>query len=298
MPMRIPPSRYFEVKACTSKGIEHHLWARPLNSVGHIGDIQVIAELREKLVPYYMMEANIHSLVSKGFRLVIDYPSPNKPAEVHLISGKGTGHVSPPDWLTARVDAWDPSARADFYSMCSQAARSRLNKVLSGNRMFYPSDQNDIFAVENGDPKADSHWLMFSIYDHFRTMADPHFTADLWRKYFLGAQAILKSLGIDGRPARYTVNFGLGAMPRPHLHILSYSGDMLSPFPSDHGFIAQDNGTIVAPKGSDIHAKVIALIKERGNISGSSSEAKAEKKKLDEMIFNYLKLIGTMRAGK
>lgn len=257
--------------------------------------------MRRGDIPQFMRTAGIEDFKSSGFRLVVDvpafYPSMDTRSEqlatVHMFSGKFTPNLSPQDWMTPKPAVWDPGAEIKFYDLCIEAARRGASNMQFGNTMYYPGGRNvSVFGVSDGDPKAGTHFLMLAE-KRSATMADDNFNYGDLYDFFSGAHQILSGLSIADQKTRYAVNFGLGyqAMPRVHMHVMSFAGYMPKILPQDYGFTVSEDGSVTSPEESPIHQQILDIIEKRRDIAGFDDEARQERKTLDLEIMSQLRAL-------
>ncbi len=283
-------SSHFSVQRNNQRGLPHHYVLSPsVESGGHLVSPELIGDLRENVVPAFMLLAGVTDLTQTGFRMVVDITPPVKPT-IHLVAGVGVPNLSPQDWRTPQTTSWNPQDEAPFFDSCAEAAGESLEQMKFGLGMLYAGDERDVFGVYDGDPKAKTHFLMLAA-QRFGTMVDEEFTAKHWVKFFQNTYKILESLGLTNQPTRYIVNSGAGYQlaPRLHMHVQNSKGSMPRIFPHDYDFEIFPDGTILAPVGSSKHAAVIALIDQRQTIEGFSNEAIAQRKEIDQKILDALK---------
>lgn len=241
-----------------------------------------LRNLKNKLIPGFLRLAGIKKLSKNGMRMVIDVVDNN--ATIHLMAGSATPNPCPQDWLEPRGTVWDPKDKnaQKFFIIASQHASEGKEKTLADLKIFHTDADKEVFGVENGDPKAETHFLMLTT-ENFATMIHQGFSDKLWSKYFEGAYQILRTLGVQGQPTRFVVNFGMGfqATPRVHMHVQVSPKGLTSLDPKDYGFMVNDDGSVKAPEGSQEHQVVIDLFNKRKKEGGFDPLHKAIRRAID-----------------
>lgn len=222
-----------------------------------------LRNLRNKLLPAFIRLAGIKNISKRGIRMVIDVQPDQGLATIHLMAGPATPNPCPQDWTATRETKWDPKA-PNFFQKVAAVAKTAAKTTASGTKLFYPDAENEVFGIESGDPKTDIHFLMLSM-QHYDTLADAGFSERSWLKFFDGAYQILRTLGVEGMPARYVANFGMGfqATARLHMHVhVQRSPNVLPSLdPKDYGLEVNDDGSVRAPaNASTDHIRLVALI--------------------------------------
>jgi len=281
---------YFSGRVEQSKGIRFHqvLQLKSGSGInegvgGHFGRREAVAELRNKLLPDFMAQAGIQDLTGSGLRMAVEIAQAGSPV-VHLMAGPDVPAQNPQDWLSPSVP-WNPHAPAVFFERCVAAAKEGLPKMAFGNQMLYAGANREVFGVVDGDPKAETHFLVLAN-EVFGNIMDRGFTAEHLNGFFGTAFQLCQQLGIIDQHIRYVANTGTGFQvgPRVHMHVTSAREGLPSMFPVDYGFGVVAGGTIVSPEDSTEHAAAMALIGKRLQIKGFSDEAKAAKKEIDVLL--------------
>jgi len=259
-----------------------------------IRDAGFLGELRDTIIPDFAKAAgvNLNGLSENGFRFIVDVLPGEHSAIINLLAGDDAPNPNPQDWTTARPTSWDPTQPVPFFEMSAEAAKAKLQTMKFGNRIFNVDGEDKVFGVVDGDPKADTHFLMLTRHP-YATMVAEGFTDDLWLRYFMGAYGILKTLGVENQQYRFVANFGMGFQmsPRVHMHVLSSPQGLPGTFPEEYGFTVGSGGIILAPAGSAVHRMIIELIEERRRMTGFAPEKVSKRKELDNEIADLLKSI-------
>jgi len=189
-----------------------------------------------------------------------------RPAEIRLYSGAYTPNLAPQDWTTPKPVSWDPTAHTPFFEICAQAARENIAQTPSGGRLFLSPAAPEAFGLSDLDPKADSHFVLFST-GPFATIMDRDFSYKALTELFKLADHILTELGLQDQKTRYCINSGFGyqSIARLHMHVMSFAHYMPKILPQGYGFEVLKDGSVRAPEGSEKHLQVLDAIEKRGD---------------------------------